>query len=146
MSCRLSHCVQCISVTRSTVDRLAANDLGDDGAVTVTTMATELPRMSELTYVVWAGVFITHSLTHTPGNYPISCLARVVVDELVNVLLTHSDVSKLSWSRDRVFTMNFALITDASVGCRLHFNYVTEAGGDRARTAARATPRLWLPG
>ena len=91
-----------------------------------------------------SGVFIIHSLTHTPGNYPTSCLTRVVVDWLTNVLLTHSDVRKLSWSRDRVFTMNFALITDASVGCRLFDNWVTAAGVERVRRAARGTPRLWL--
>ena len=92
MSCRLSHCVQCISVTRSTVDRLAGNDIGDDGAVKLTTLATQRTQMSQLGYVVWA-VIIIHSLTHTPGNYPTSCLARVIVDKLIIVLLTHSDVS-----------------------------------------------------
>ena len=40
--------------------------------------------------------------------------------------------------------MNFALITDASVGCRLWANKVTEAGLERVRQAARDTPRLQL--
>ena len=79
------------------VDRLGSNDNGDDGAVRVTIMATQLSQRNQLEYVVWAGVFITYSLTHTPGNYPTPGLTRVVVDDLTNVLLTHSDVSKLSW-------------------------------------------------
>ena len=144
MSCRLSHCVQCISVTQSTVDRLNANDIGDDGAEKLTQSATRLPQMSKLWYVVGAGVLILYSLTHTPGNYPTSCLTRAVFGELLNVLLTHSDVSILSWSRDRVIKVKFALITDASVGCRLGYNWVTEAGVEKVTRMARDTPRLWL--
>ena len=55
----------------------------------------------------------------------------------------------VSLSRDRIFTRNVVLTTDASIGCRLYANWVTAAGVERVRRAARDTPpppRLRLTG
>ena len=53
------------------------------------------------------------------GNHPVSYVIHVIVNILMSVIC---------YSHMTVFMLNFALVTEGAVGCRLGTNYVTETG------------------